>query len=157
MKKKTEMVAVLLLGMLAMSGLGLAAQYGSGPGLRDEDSDGTPNRLDEDYERPMDGSNSPWVTGDDRLERFQQRFDLSDDQLQEIKEGIASLSEEDINHDEIRVIVNSKLKEFGVEDPEFGGPRTGDKGFGRNSGHNTGRGQGRGRRNGGYGDCPYAE
>ncbi len=56
----------------------------------------------------MDGSNSPWVTGDERLERFQERFDLSDEQVEQIKGEIEALSEDELDHEEIEVIVEKK-------------------------------------------------
>lgn len=142
MNKKTGMLAVFLAGIFLMSGLGLAAQYGWSDGPRDEDNDKTPNRIDTDYERPMDGRNSPWVIEDERLDRFQERFELSDAQMEEIKKEIDALSEEEIDHEEIEVIVERKLKGFGINDPELGGPREGSRGRGRKA-------------RGNYENCPY--
>ncbi len=96
MKKKIGIFAIAaVIGALVLSGSAVALTagedeapveedesygYGQGPWtdtVMDEDEDGIPNGQDEDYQCPDDGSNSPWVLGDERLERFQERFDLS--------------------------------------------------------------------------------
>lgn len=150
MKKKNYIIATLLVSALLVGGIGIASAYQGN--YEDSDEDGTPNGIDQDYERPMDGSNSPWVTGDERLERFQERFDLSDEQVEQIKEEIEALSEDELDHEEIEVIVEKKLNEFDVEEPELGGPRQKARGQGQGKGGNRRKGRGQGN----YGDCPYA-
>lgn len=159
MNKKIGIISLALAAVVLMSGAVMASQNDNIRGgfdlQRDEDGDGTPNGVDENYERPMDGSNSPWIVEDERLGRFQERFDLTDAQMEEIKGEVDALTEEEMNQEEIRTVVENKLQEFGVEDPEFGGPRSGSRGRGRGRMDSE---EGRGyHRSGNYGECPYEE
>ncbi|PTD93956.1 hypothetical protein C9439_05040, partial [archaeon SCG-AAA382B04] len=88
----------------------------------DNEEDNLLKGFDGDYERPLDGSNSPWVTGDERLDFIQEKFDLTDSQLEEIRTGVISLIEEDADPQEIQDFITQKLEEFGVEDIELYGP-----------------------------------
>lgn len=157
MKTLMKLFAVALVGVLAFTGFAAGtgsigsvtdaapmAASGFGPG------DGTGPVHDGDA-RPMDGSNSPWVTGDERLDRFQERFDLTDEQMDELQTTMAALIEDGASHDEIRTTVTEMLAEFGVEDPTLGPPADAEQrhgGFG--SGHGAGHGSG-----GGHGSGPH--
>mgnify|MGYP006873403571 FL=1 len=43
----------------------------------------------------QNGSNSPWVTGGERLDMFQERFDITDDQVATIREEVTRQMETD--------------------------------------------------------------
>jgi hypothetical protein len=103
-------LAILLVGAVLVSGFA-AAQGGPAAAPADRPGDGT---------RPMDGSNSPWVTDDERLDVFQERFDLTDEQMAEIREAVLEKIDEGADREEIRDTVLAKLAAFGVEDPELG-------------------------------------
>ena len=98
-------------------------RYSRGPiasGPRDSDNDGIPNGLDNDYERPADGSNSPWLSNDGRLARFQERFNLSDNQMTQLRERVQSMFENYITPAKIRETVRAQLESWGIKDPELG-------------------------------------
>ncbi|MFB6076120.1 MAG: hypothetical protein ABEK17_03160 [Candidatus Aenigmatarchaeota archaeon] len=149
MNKKYGILGILVIAGVLFVGSNLVSAYGpqwnqsseDGTGFRkgmesgeimDHDDDGTPNRIDQDYERPRDGSNSPWVKEDWRLDRFQERFDLTDSQMGELKTEIQEKINSDASHEEMEEYMESKMKEFGFEDFE---PREGRSGrrVGRNS------------------------
>ncbi|KXB06946.1 hypothetical protein AKJ54_00925 [candidate division MSBL1 archaeon SCGC-AAA382K21] len=158
MRKKIGIFAIAaVIGALVLSGSAVAFAaggdeapveegesygYGRGPWtdtVRDEDGDGIPNGQDEDYQCPEDGSNSPWVLGDERLERFQERFDLSNEQMTQLQEKVQSMIEEGADRVEIGNVIRSQLESWGIESPELmgegpHGPNAGGQGFGRNSG-----------------------
>lgn len=147
MKTITKLLAVALVGVLAFTGFA-AATGGIGFDSAAANStgfgagDGTGPIHADDAERPLDGSNSPWVTGDERLDRFQERFDLTDDQMAAIQETVDGLIDDGGTPEEIHAAITEKLTEFGVEDPVLG--PTGDRQhlgpFG--NGHGAGNGPG---------------
>lgn len=114
--------------------------------VRDVDNDGIPNRQDQDYERPEDGSNSPWITEDQRLEMFQNRFQLTDEQVNEIKNQVQTMIQNEEEPEKIKTEIQNKLEEYGIEEPNLG------IGKGQNQGQGPGMGNGSG-----YEDCPYQE
>ena len=149
MNTMTKIVGVALVALLAFTGfaaasggVGLAASdaqaaaNGNGPG------DGT-GPIAASADCPRDGSNSPWVTGDERLERFQDRFDLTDDQMDEIQTDVQSLVDSDATPEEIRATVTEMLESYGVADPTLGPPADGRQATGPH-GHGPGAGQGNG-------------
>lgn len=175
MNKKIGILGLAIVGVLLTSGLGLALADGAGPMNQMANSDEkVPNGKDQDYERPMDGSNSPWITEDERLEMFQDRYNLTDTQIEDIRIEVTSMIEEGVDRTEIRDTVLSKLQEFGVESPGemgigLGSQRSGERkgsvngeqinGEQRGQGYGQGmQGQGKGNGQGkGMGNCPYTE
>ncbi|MEA1992920.1 MAG: hypothetical protein U9N35_00785 [Euryarchaeota archaeon] len=111
--------------------------------IRDADNDGTPNGLDKDYERPTDDRGSLRVNRDERVERFWERFDLTNEQITAIQEEVVNMIDEGAGHEKIRETVETMLKSFGVEGPELMGSHRKGQGY---------RGQGAG-----FGNCPYEE
>jgi hypothetical protein len=143
-----KLLAVALVGLVAVSGVAaatggfsmaavasntMAPGYGHGPG------DGT-GPLNES-ERALDGSNSPWATGDERLDMLQVRFNLTDSQVQAIRDEVRAMIENDAAPGEIRSINTEMLAEYGVEDPALGPPADGGQGAGP-FGHGNGAGHG---------------
>lgn len=146
MKRKITIGIAALVLIGAIIAVGAVAAYGN-PWkdrnvLPDHDDDGIPNGLDENYERPRDCRNSPWILGDERLERLQEQFDLTDDQIAAIQEKVTLLIDEEAAPAEIMETIEEMLKEFGVENPEL-------MGQGPHGMHRQGY-QGHGR-----GSCPY--
>lgn len=93
----------------------------------------------------QNGSNSPWVTGDERLDMFQERFDLTDDQVATIREEVTRQIETDATPEEIRTTVSDMLADYGVEDPTLGPPADGRQAAGPGGQANgAGHGQGNG-------------
>lgn len=165
MKTIYKLLGVALVGLVALSGaaaatggFGMAAVasdamaqgYGHGPG----DGTGPLN----DSERALDGSNSPWVTGDERLDRFQDRFNLTDEQVETIRDEVQTMIDEDASPEEIRETVTELLADFGVEDPTLGPPAEGGQGmgpFGQGHAHGAWNGTGAGNGAGGHGNGPH--
>lgn len=117
-------LALLATGLVAATGFGVNA---------DADTQAQP-QFDQD--RPMDGSNSPWVVQDERLDMFQERFDLTDQQMSELQSEIP----EDPSHEEIEETVSSYMDSQGI-DFEHQGPRE-ERGQGHGAGnamHRRGR------------------
>lgn len=121
MQTRYTLIAIGLAALLAVSGVAAAT---GGPAV------GTATQVQTD-DRPLDGSNSPWATEDERLELFQERFDLTDEQVAEIGTDVQALIDEDASREEIRDTVRERLEEYGVEDPTLGPPA--DRGPGSNS------------------------
>jgi Spy/CpxP family protein refolding chaperone len=149
MNTMTKIVALALVALLAFTGfaaatggVGLAAGDAQAQANGNGASDGT-GPIAASAECPRDGSNSPWVTGDERLERFQDRFDLTDDQMDEIQTDVQSLVESDATPEEIRATVTEMLESYGVADPTLGPPADGRQATGPH-GHGPGVGQGNG-------------
>ena len=143
MQTTTKLLGVALVALVAFTGFAAAGGAGTMASTADQTygaADGAPYGNVTAAERALDGSNSPWVTGDERLDRFQDRFDLTDEQVQAIQEEVQTLSESDADPTEIRETVQSMLTEFGVEAPALGPPADGQLGGG--SGHAHGHGQG---------------
>ena len=151
MKHGYQLLAVALVGLVVFSGfaaatggigvvdsVAAASGHGFGPG------DGTGPANATAAERPRDGSHSPWVTGDDRLDRFQERFDLTDEQMAEIREAVQASMADGATRDEIRNTVIAMLEDFGVEDSQLGPPADGEREgpFGNGMGHHHGGGWG---------------
>lgn len=142
MQTTTKLLGVALVALVAFTGFAAAGGAGTMTSTADQPvgaADGNLTATD----RALDGSNSPWVTGDERLELFQERFDLTDEEVQAIQEEVQTLSENDADPTEIRETVQSMLTEFGVEDPVLGPPadgRLGEGPFGQ--AHGQGQGQG---------------
>jgi len=157
MKTTYTVVGVVLVALLAFTGFA-AASGGVGLGASDAQAaangnaagDGT-GPIATDADRPRDGSNSPWVTGDERLERFQERFGLTDEQMDEIQSEVQSLVESDATPEEIRATVTEMLASYGVEDPTLGPPaddRQAAGSYGQGPGAGQGNGAGAGQGNG---------
>ncbi|MFB6116345.1 MAG: hypothetical protein ABEK10_02425 [Candidatus Nanosalina sp.] len=106
------MKKLVIAATLALLATGLVAAAGFGADNADRQS-----QVDR-QDRPMDGSNSPWVVQDERLDRFQERFDLTDQQMSELQSEIP----EDPSHEEIEETVSSYMESQGI-DFEPQGPR----------------------------------
>ena len=135
MTSPLKLLGIALISIVLFSGLGAAA--GIGVGMAQAGSGQAAATAD----RPMDGSNSPWLVNDDRLDRFQTRFGLTDVQMDEIQTSVVEALDEGAGRTEIRSIVSEKLESFGVDDPDLG--PTDD--LGRGDGHNGPNGDGAGR------------
>jgi Spy/CpxP family protein refolding chaperone len=122
MKTSTKLLGIALVVLVAAAGVAAADvglesaaaddRYGYGP------DNGTGSATDAD--RPFDGSNSPWLTGDERLDRFQDRFDLTDEQVSEIRNEVTAMLDDGADRDAVRAQVESMLADFGVDDPTLG-------------------------------------
>ena len=135
-----KLLGIALAVVLVATGL-VAAGYG--PGAHAADGERTTTGAGDgpvaDADRPLDGSNILWMTGDERLERFQERFGLTDSQVEQIRTQVTAMIQDGADRDAIRAQVQTMLQNFGVEDPTLG-PM-------------AGQGLGEGQR---YGDGPHA-
>ena len=148
MKTTYTVLGVAMVALLALTGVA-AATGGAGfaasnaQAAADEGfgvGNGT-GPVADDSDRPLDGSNSPWVTGDERLDRFQERFDLTDDELATIQNEVESMIDEGASQDEIRSTIVEVLEEYGVDDPTLGPAADGTGGGQFGQGPGTGAGQ----------------
>lgn len=146
MKSTTTLLGIALVALLVTSGLAAAAG-GAGLGVQASDGERTADGQDTDpvaeAQPAADGHNNPWVTGDDRLERFQERFGLTDPQMEQLRTQVRATIEDGADHDAIRAQVRTMLQEYGVDDPKLGpidgqGPGVGTSGDGPR-GHGTGQ------------------
>ncbi len=149
MKTIFKLLGVALVGLMAITG-GAAATTG-GLSVADTDAqtingNGHGNQTTADNATmAQDGSNSPWVTGDERLDVFQERFDLTDGQVEAIQEEVTTMIENDASPDEIRSTITDMLSDYGVEEPELGQPADGGQAagpFGQGDGAGQGHGNG---------------
>lgn len=171
-----KVLGVTLVAVVAFSGFAVAT---GGVGLLNNDvqpaandygpGDGTGPINASDADRPLNGSNSPWVTGDERLDAFQNRFNLTDDQVEQIRAEVTAMIDDGADREEIRDTVTEMLVEFGVEDPALGPGANGDQhlgpfgnadgtGYGPSNGPGDGYGPGNGAGNGpgnGHGAGPH--
>lgn len=106
-KKSIAAVAVALAALVALSGL-VAAGYGPGNSTAADESNAQAD-WDED-------------AVDRALERLQERYDLTDEQVAQLRETIEAELEADARPYEIRDAVIAQLESFGIEDPELGPP-----------------------------------
>lgn len=125
MKKLTLLIAAVV-GAVLVAGVAAAA-----PGFGAQADD-----------RPMDGTNSPWTNSDDpRLERFQERYDLTDAEMEQVRAAVQETVLNGGDRTAIRAAVTEQLSEFGIDDPELGPV----EGFGpHDAARNNGPGQGQG-------------
>jgi len=148
MKKLTLLIAAVV-GAVLVAGVAAAA-----PGFGAQADD-----------RPMDATNSPWTNPDDpRLERFQERYDLTDAEMEQVRAAVQETVRNGGDRTAIRAAVTEQLSEFGIDDPELGpvegfGPhdatRNNGPGQGAN-GHGPGAGHGQTLRDGsGAGTGPH--
>lgn len=138
--KKTTIGIVALVGVLLVAGVAAAA-----PGFG---AQAVAQHAAHDADRPMDGSNGPWTDPDDpRAEMFQERFGLTDAQMEQIRATVREKVENGADRTEVRATVMAMLGEFGVDDPALG-PAAGDGHHGQHgmagSGHGNGQGSGHG-------------
>lgn len=149
MKTTYTLLGLAMVGLLALTGVAAATGGGGfatsnaqtaptddvfGPG------DGS-GPLAADGDRPLDGSNSPWVTGDERLDRFQDRFDLTDEELVTIQGEVAAKIDDGASRDEIRSTILELLEQYGADDPTLGTAADGPGGDQVGHGPGTGAGQ----------------
>ena len=83
---------------------------------------------------PADRGQNRWTDDADAApgpayDRLQERFDLTDDQIAEIRDTVETMVEDGADRGAIHDAIVAKLEDFGIEDPELGPP--GDRG--RNS------------------------
>lgn len=154
MKTSTKYLGIALVVLVVASGLAAAAGgYGSGPVATDGDTTRTGNGVGPatDADRPYDGQNNPWVTGDERLDRFQARFGLTDAQMEQIRAEVTAMIQDGADHDAVQAQVRTTLENYGVDDPALGpmdGQRLGDGPRGPGAGFGPADGTAR---HGGYG------
>ncbi|MFB6093621.1 MAG: hypothetical protein ABEJ77_01600 [Halanaeroarchaeum sp.] len=150
----TTILGVALLALVATTGFA-AASGGVGPATDATTTDGAGDGpgtgiAATDVDRPLDGSNSPWVTGDERLAAFQERFDLTDRQVAEIRSAVQAELQDGASPEAVRETVRAMLESFGVTDPTLGPPADGGQGRGP-FGAGTGPGGWAGASDGGVG------
>jgi len=111
---KLKSIAVLAVALAAIVGLSGLVAAGFGPDATTAaDESTTQGDWDED---DLDAT----------LERLQERYDLTDEQVSRLRETIESKLEADAGPMEIRDAVIAQLEAFGVEDPELGPPEDAD-------------------------------
>lgn len=124
MKPSLKLLGVGLVVLLAASSLAAAGGYGTGPlagdGVQAAPGGGNGVGPVATADRPFDGHNSPWMTGDERLERFQERFGLTDEQVDQIRTEVQAMIQDGADHDAIRAQVQTMLENFGVDIPALG-------------------------------------
>jgi len=123
MVSSTQLLGIALVTLLVASGLAAAAGgYGPAAAAGGETARGPGNGVGPaaDVVRSLDGHNSPWVTGDDRLDRFQARFDLTDEQMVELREDVGAMVLDGADHDAVQAEILTALERFGVENPTLG-------------------------------------
>ncbi|APE94915.1 hypothetical protein [Halodesulfurarchaeum formicicum] len=138
MKTTTKLLGVALVALVVFTGFAAAGAGGFAAGTADQTPVESPN-ANVTIEQAQDGSNSPWVTGDERLELFQERFDLTDEQVATIQSEVQSMIETDASPTEIRDTVRTMLADYGVENPTLGPSADGFQGDGQyGQGHGFG-------------------
>lgn len=145
MKTIFKLLGVGLVALMAITGGVAAATGGFGAAATDAQTvndDGNQVTTD-NATLAQDGSNSPWVTGDERLDMFQDRFNLTDSQVQSIQDEVTTMIENDAAPEDIQSTVTTMLADYGVEDPELGPPADGGQNMGP-FGQGNGAGQGHG-------------
>lgn len=160
MKTIFKLLGVTLVGLMAITG-GAAAATGdigvvdTDAQVSEQNGNTAGNQWASDNATAADGTNSPWVTGDERLDRFQDRFTLTDDQIETIQDEVTALIEGDATPDEIRSTITELLSDYGVENPALGHAAAGGQGtgpFGPESGpHGSADGPGHGAQGAGNG------
>lgn len=147
MKRTTILLGVALVGLLALSGLAAATSSttapvdAQAPNQTTDDQPGYGSQVNAtDVDRALDGSNSPFVTGDERLEVFQDRFDLTDAQVERIQTEVTSMVDDDATQEDIRATVTDMLESYGVEDSTLGPPVDGSE-YAEEVGQQAGYGQ----------------
>ena len=146
MKTTVKLLGVALVGLMAITGVAAAATGGLSVAADAQtvNGNGTGDQTTTDNATmAQDGSNSPWVTGDERLEMFQDRFNLTDEQVVAIQNEVTTMIENDVAPEEIQSTITDMLADYGVEDPTLGPPADGGQGAGP-FGQGTGTGQGQG-------------
>ena len=145
MKTIFKLLGVALVGLMTITGGAAAATGGFSAAATDAQTvNDTANQTTADNATlAQDGSNSPWVTGDERLEMFQDRFNLTDSEVQSIQDEVTTMIENDAAPENVQSTVTSMLEDFGVEDPAVGQPVDGGQGEGP-FGHSNSAGQGQG-------------
>ncbi|MFB6125421.1 MAG: hypothetical protein ABEJ59_05630 [Halanaeroarchaeum sp.] len=117
--------ALLTVGTAAAQGAGFAAPHAD--------------------DRPLDGANTPWLADDDRLDRIQERYDLTDAQVAEIQATLEEAMADGTSREEIQTVVHDSLESFGIEvgEPLGLGPADGPRGpAGDRPGYGAGHGFG---------------
>jgi hypothetical protein len=125
MKTSTKSLGIALVVLVVASGLVAAAGgYGTGPVATDRDQTttraGSGGGPVTPADRPYDGHDSPWVTGDDRLDRFQARFGLTDAQMEQIRTEVTAMIQDGADRDAVQAQVRTMLENYGVDDPMLG-------------------------------------
>ncbi|MFW5896038.1 MAG: hypothetical protein ACOCUA_01495 [archaeon] len=105
--KPIAAVAVALAALVALSGL-VAAGYGPGTTTAADESNAQADWDEDDV--------------DAMLDRLQERYDLTDEQVSQLRETIESELEDGAAPLDIRDAVIAQLEEFGIEDPQVGPP-----------------------------------
>lgn len=152
MKRLYKVLGVALIGVVAMSGVAAATGgIAAAPQATDTTNGFGPDNGAQIHatnaDRPLDGSNGPWMTGDERLDRFQERFNLTDEQVDTIQDEVRAMIDDDVAPEEIRATVTQLLESFGVEDPTLGPPADGrlhEGPYGPMVGQGSGAGNGHG-------------
>lgn len=147
MKTIFKLLGVALVGLMAITGGAAAATGGFTVADTDAQTFNGNSAGDQvatdNATLAQDGSNSPWVTGDERLDMFQDRFNLTDAEVQSMQDEVTTMIENDATPEDIQSTVTSMLKDFGVEDPAVGQPIDGGQGEGPFD-QGAGAGQGNG-------------
>ena len=75
---------------------------------------------DPDVGPPTDAQARNGTVPDRAFERLQERYDLTDEQVTDLRETVESMIDDGANRTAIHDTIVEKLEEFGVEDPELG-------------------------------------
>ncbi|MEF8825014.1 MAG: hypothetical protein V5A34_00820 [Halapricum sp.] len=133
MQLTAKTLGVTFVALVAVVGVAAASPL-AGVAVAD---DGSMTQITEE-DRPLNGTNSPWMADDDRLDRFQDRFDLTDEQVDEIQSAVTDQIEAGADRTEIRSTVTAMLTEYGVDEPELGPPADAQDRLGLADGQGTG-------------------
>lgn len=122
MNRKLGIIVVIAGGLLLVSAIGLS--------MASDNSDSSSGSA---FERPR------WAGDGDCDEepkmRMLDRFNLTEEQKEEIRDTVISMKEDGADRDEIRDTVIEMLEDYGVDVPEDMGEGSGEK-------HRRGRGRG---------------
>ncbi|MFB6082503.1 MAG: hypothetical protein ABEJ67_06745 [Halanaeroarchaeum sp.] len=80
-------------------------------------------------DRPLDGTNSPWLADDWRLDRIQDRYDLTDAQVDEVQAAVEAAVADGATPTETRTVVHETLADFGIDAEALGPPADAPRGF----------------------------
>ncbi|KXB03604.1 hypothetical protein AKJ47_01925 [candidate division MSBL1 archaeon SCGC-AAA261G05] len=118
------LLSIALVGALLVSGVLLSGtSLAQASGITDEaDEPAAANESDEDWQCGMNGNRDHARSLEAKLDMLAERFDLTDEEVEEIEEKISTAIEEGTEPTEIREEVMSILEDYGVEIPEDLGP-----------------------------------
>jgi len=149
-----KLLGIALAVVLVATGF-VAAGHGPNPAAADGEGTTPGDGPAADADHPLAGTSGPWMTGDERLERFQERVGLTDAQVEQIRAQVTARIQDGADRDAIRAQVRTMLQNYGVDAPVLGpmdGERHGDgPGAGNGTQAAVGHGPGVAHASGGHG------